>query len=81
VARSVGTIGFLAGLAAFIPTLGWILYTNPEWNLRPRPLTEDWIMYEQAALLIGWLLLIGVYWRAVRGVRVAIREALSENRV
>jgi len=75
VARSVGTIGFLAGLAAFIPTLGWILYTNPEWNIRPRPLTEDWKLYEQAALMIGWLLLIGVYWRAVRGVRVAIRDA------
>jgi hypothetical protein len=77
VARSVGTIGFLVGLAAFIPTLGWLLYTNPEWNLRPRPLTEDWNLYEQAALMIGWLLLIGVYWRAVRGVRVAIRDSLS----
>lgn len=80
VARSVGTIGFLAGLAAFIPTLGWILYTNPDWNLRPRPLTDDWNLYEQSALLIGWLLLIGVYWRAVRGVRVAIREALDTGK-
>ena len=77
VARAVGTVGFLFGLAAFIPTLGWIIYTNPEWKLRPSPLNDDWILYEQAALLLGWLLLIGVYWRAVRGVRVAIRDTLA----
>jgi hypothetical protein len=81
VARAVGTVGFLGALAAFIPTLGWILYTNPEWKLRPSPLTDDWNFYEQAALMVGWLLLIGAYWRAVRGVRVAIREALNESRV
>jgi hypothetical protein len=81
VARAVGTVGFMFGLAAFLPTLGWMLYNNPDWNLRPRPLTDDWTLYEQAALMVGWLLLIGVYWRAVRGVRVAIRDALNESRV
>jgi len=80
VARAVGTVGFMFGLAAFLPTLGWILYTMPEWKLRPSPLTDDWNLYEQAALMLGWLLLIGAYWRAVRGVRVAIRDAISEGR-
>jgi hypothetical protein len=78
VARAVGLLGFLLALAAFIPTLGWMLYTFPQWNLRPSPLTDDWILYEQAALMLGWLLMIGVYWRAVRGVRVAIREAVGK---
>jgi hypothetical protein len=81
VARAVGTLGFLFGLAAFIPTLGWTIYTNPDWKLRPSPLTDEWNLYEQAALMLAWLLLIGVYWRAVRGARVAIRDALSEGRV
>jgi hypothetical protein len=77
VARSVGTVGFLFGLAAFIPTLGWIIYTNPEWKIRASVINDDWLLYEQAALMLGWLLLIAVYWRAVRGVRVAIRDTLA----
>jgi len=77
VARSVGLIGFLFALAAFVPTVGWTLYTEPQWKLRPAPLTEEWKLYEQAALMIGWLLVIGMYWRAVRGVRMAIRETLD----
>jgi hypothetical protein len=81
VARAVGMVGFMFALAAFIPTLGWILYTNPDWKLRPSPMNDEWNLYEQAALLIGWLLLLVVYWRAVRGVRVAIRDALAESRV
>ena len=31
----------------------------------------------QAAVMIGWLLLIGSYWRAVRGVRVGAREFIT----
>jgi hypothetical protein len=68
--RAVGMIGFCFALAAAIPTLGWKLYVL-EW--RPRPLTDEWKMYEQAALMLGWLVMIGVYSRAVRSVRVAIR--------
>ena len=66
-------------LAAAIPTVGWMVYTNPEWKLRPNPLNDDWRLYEQAGLMLGWLLLIGVYWCAVRGVRVAISDWLSSG--
>lgn len=81
VARAVGTVGFMFALAAAIPTLGWMAYTNPEWKLRPNPLNDDWRLYEQAGIMIGWLLLIGVYWRAVRGVRLAISDSLSSGTV
>ena len=49
-------------LAAAIPTVGWMVYTNPEWKLRPNPLNDDWRLYEQAGLMLGWLLMIGIYW-------------------
>ena len=81
VARAVGTVGFMFALAAAIPTVGWMVYTNPEWKLRPNPLNDDWRLYEQAGLMLGWLLMIGIYWRAVRGVRVAISDWLSSGRV
>jgi hypothetical protein len=74
VSRAVGLIGFFAALAAAVPTLGWMVYYR-EW--RPKPPDEDWKLYEQAALMIGWLLMIGVYWRAVRGVRAAISDHLE----
>ena len=32
-----------------------------------------------ALAFFGWLLLIGVYWRAVRGVRLAISDWLSSG--
>jgi hypothetical protein len=79
VARAVGLIGFLFALTAFIPTLGWTLYTEPKWKLRPTPPDDQWLLYEQAALMLGWLLIIGVYWRAVRGVRLAIKEHLQSG--
>jgi hypothetical protein len=74
VARSVCLIGFFAALAAAIPTVGWKIYYQ-EW--RPKPPDEDWKLYEQAGVMIGWLLMIGVYWRAVRGVRLAISDHLE----
>jgi succinate dehydrogenase hydrophobic anchor subunit len=79
VARAVGFIGVLFALAAVVPTLGWMAYTDPQWKLRPNPLNDDWRLYEQAALMLGWLLLFVAYWRAVRGVRVAIRDYLDAN--
>jgi hypothetical protein len=38
---------------------------------------ETWIA-KSAGVMIGWLLLIGVYWRAVAATRWAIRDALEQ---
>ena len=57
-----------------VALVGWDLYVK---HLRPKPLDAEWQLYEQAALLIGWLLVAAVYWRAVRSVRAAIREFLD----
>ncbi len=73
-ARAVGLIGFFFALTAAIPAAGWAIYSR-EW--RPKPPDEEWKLYEQAALMLGWLLLIGVYWRAVGAVRGAIRDFLE----
>jgi hypothetical protein len=73
-ARSVGFVGFFFGLAAFAATLGWEIYVQ-EW--RPKTLDDDLKFYEQGALMLGWLLMIGVYWRAVGSVRGAITEFLQ----
>lgn len=72
-ARAVGLVGLVFGLAVLVPTVAWPLYTG-EWRPKGDAFTDDWKLYEKAAFMIGWLLLIGVYWRAVRTVRVAIRE-------
>ena len=74
VARTVGLIGFFFALAAAIPTIGWMIYAQ-EW--RPKPPNDDWLLYEQAGVMLGWLIMIGAYSRAVRGVRVAISESLE----
>jgi hypothetical protein len=74
-ARAVGLVGFVFGLTALIPTIAWPLY-NTELRPKEQDFTEDWKLYEQAAVMLGWLLLIGVYWRAVRTVREAIRDFL-----
>jgi hypothetical protein len=73
-ARAVGLIGFFFALTAAIPAVGWTIYSR-EW--RPKAPDEEWKLYEQAALMLGWLLLIGVYWRAVGAVRGAIRDFLE----
>ncbi len=64
-------VGFFFALIAVAATQGWTIYKQ-EW--RPKELDEDWKLYEQAAFMIGWLLTIGVYWRAVGSVRRAIRN-------
>ncbi|VTR97233.1 unnamed protein product [Gemmata massiliana] len=72
VARAVGFLGFLCAL---IPVL--VLFGLDQYKIHLQPQiqpVEDRLMYEQAALLIGWLILVGAYWRAVRGVRVAARD-------
>ncbi|QJW92974.1 zinc ribbon domain-containing protein [Frigoriglobus tundricola] len=73
-ARAVGAVGFVFALAAFVVVLGWDLYVE---NWRPKKPDDEVKMYEQAAFLLGWLLLVGMYWRAVRSVRVAAREFLD----
>jgi hypothetical protein len=74
VARAVGLIGFVVALAVALLTAGWEIYAR---ELRPTPLTPDWRFYEYMALMIGWLLVVGVYWRAVSSTRVAIRDYLE----
>ncbi len=72
--RAVGLIGFFGALIVAFIAVGWEQY---EHHLRPKVLTEDWKMYEQAALMLAWLLVIGLYWRAVGAVRGAIRDFLD----
>ena len=74
-ARAVGVVGLLLALAAFvaIPDMGWGLYKE---HLRPKS-PDDARLYEQAALAVGWLLVLGAYWRAVRNVRSAAKEYLD----
>ncbi len=74
-ARAVGMVGFVGALVAFVATIGWTDLYKP--LLRPKKPDADIILYEQAALMLGWLLMIGVYWRAVRNVRSAAREYLD----
>jgi hypothetical protein len=73
-ARAVGTAGFVFALIAAAATVGWTLYAEM-W--RPKPMNEQWRLYEQAGVMLGWLLMIGVYWRAVRSVRLAISDYLE----
>lgn len=80
--RTVGFFALLVGLAAVIYDVGWDVYVDkigPEVK-RPRQPDPDWHFFETAAGLLGWVILVGVYWRAVRGVRVAIREFVEDIR-
>ena len=62
-ARAVGVLGFVVALTALVPTVGLPFYYDYD-HLRPKgaDLTADWKLYEQSAVMIGWLLVIGVYW-------------------
>lgn len=73
-ARAVGMVGFVVALAVAAGTIGWEVYTK---QYRPLPVSDDVRMYEQAAVMLGWLLVVGTYWRAVRAVRGAISEFLE----
>jgi hypothetical protein len=72
VARAVGLFGFFAALAVALLTVGWEIYVREF-----RTVTPDTRFYELMAFMIGWLLLVGVYWRAVGSTRVAIRDYLE----
>ncbi|MBA4062640.1 MAG: hypothetical protein C0501_02820 [Isosphaera sp.] len=73
-ARAVGVVGFAFALAALAATVGWRLYVS---EYRPAPATEDTLMYEQAGVMLGWLLVVGLYWRAVGALRGAIADFLT----
>jgi hypothetical protein len=74
VARAVGLFGFLVALALAIRYVGWDIYVR---ELRPNINPPDVPFYESMAFMIGWLLIVGVYWRAVGATRSAIREHLD----
>jgi hypothetical protein len=73
-ARAVGRFALVVGLAYLVATVGWEQYVKhgPEFG-RPRPLDADWRFFEEAAKMLGWLLVVGSYWRAVSAVKHAIR--------
>jgi hypothetical protein len=72
--RAVGMVGFMFALTAFVATLGWELYK--EYG-RPKTLDVEILTMEQAAFLLGWLLLIAVYSRAVRRVRLGAKAFIE----
>jgi hypothetical protein len=74
VARAVGLLGFLVALAMAVYYVGWDFYVR---ELRPKLPQADVPFYESMAFMIGWLLVVGVYWRAVSSTRGAIRDHLD----
>lgn len=78
----MGLFSLMAGLGVAIYFVGWDVYLQkigPEIG-RPKKIEagSDWLFYEAAATLLGWLILIGTYWRAVGGVRAAIKEHVRD---
>ncbi|HUR52917.1 MAG TPA: hypothetical protein VMZ71_02215 [Gemmataceae bacterium] len=80
VARAVGFFWFVVALAAVAATVGWEQYVK---EMRPKPVNnaidKDTLLYEAGARMLGWLVVIGCYWRAVKGTRAAIREFIDNN--
>ncbi len=78
-ARSVGGFALLIGLAYLVVTVGWEQYGKfgPDFG-RPRPLDPDWRFYEAAAKMLGWLLVVGSYWRTVGAVKYGIRTHVED---
>jgi hypothetical protein len=80
--RTVGMVSLVIGLGVILYFFGWDLLLaklGPEIGRPKHPEPgSDWLFYEAAALLLGWLVVIGTYWRAVRGVRTAITEYVRD---
>jgi hypothetical protein len=80
--RAVGFFALIAGAAAAVYFVGWDLYVQKLGPAIHRPGVvepgSDWRFYESAATLLGWIIVIGTYWRAVSSVRRAIREHVAE---
>ena len=75
VARSVGFLWFVVALLVVTGTVGWEQYVK---EVRPKPVNnevdKESLLYEAGAKMLGWLMLIGCYWRTVRVTRGAIRD-------
>ena len=77
--RTVGAYALMLGFGYLVGTVGWEQYVKNGSDLgRPKPLDADWKMYEEAARMLGWLLLVGLYWRAVSSVRGAAKEFVRD---
>jgi hypothetical protein len=81
--RAVGLYALVLGLAYVLVTHGWDMYANkfgPQYFGRPAnpDPTSEWVFYETGAMMVGFLLLIGVYWQAVAAVKRAAREFARE---
>ncbi len=76
--RGVGRVALLVGIVVIIQLVGWDEYAK--WSGRPRnpPAASDWLLFEAAAILLGWLILIGTYYRAVKRTRSGIRHWLLD---
>jgi hypothetical protein len=72
--RAVGFFWFVAALLAVTATIGWNIYAK---YYRPFPVPETTKLVEASAYMVGWLLLIAVYWRTVRSVRKGISDFLE----
>jgi hypothetical protein len=77
VARAAGLFAFGVGVA--IPILaeggGWDAYRR---YARPQIPNADWVLFEEAARMVGWLFLIILLWRPVGAARAAAREWLQD---
>lgn len=80
--RAAGLHALVVGLGVALYFFGWDLLLaklGPEIGRPRRPEAgSDWLLYEAAAVLLGWLILIGGMWRSVSGVRVAIDDYARE---
>jgi hypothetical protein len=77
--RAVGLFALVLGLTALVITVGWDSWLKYGEDLgRPKEPDADWLLYEEAAKMLGWVFVVGMYSRAVGGVRRAIREYLAD---
>lgn len=74
-AKAVGFLVLIVTFAATAATMGWLVYAKQ--TGRPLLANANTKFYEQAVLMLSWLVVIGVYWRAVRSVRGAISDLLE----
>lgn len=80
--RAVGFYALVLGLGYVMVTHGWTIYVNEVGKHVNRPASpdpsSDWFFYETAVKMVGFLLLIGVYWQAVAAVKRAAREFVRD---
>jgi DNA-directed RNA polymerase subunit RPC12/RpoP len=67
-----------AGILDLNPTVtvkvrSLVIHESP----RANAVDKDTELYEAGARMLGWLVVVGCYWRAVRSTRVAIREFID----